>query len=173
MTKSSSYPKYVGMYQPHSRFGDFNNTDPKTGEVYPSMTKQSFVAECDINNILKQFKLTGQITHINEQARTGVYADLPDPIEFQDALSIVENAERAFASLPSVQRARWDNDPEKFLQFMQDPKNAEEIYRLGLAQKPVEPGPTKVVVTNLDQVGGSRSGPGEGGKGAQPPERAR
>ena len=36
-------------------------------DVEPSMTKQSFVDECDINTILQQFAKTGQISHINEK----------------------------------------------------------------------------------------------------------
>lgn len=136
-------PKKIGFYRPHSPV-DQDNTelDLKTGKrvTVPSMARQEFKEQCDINNILKQFKKTGIVQHINAQAQQGAYEDLPDPMEYQDALNAVMAAEDSFASLPSKVRTRFDNDPTKFLDFMQDPKNAEEMYDLGLATRPSEPG---------------------------------
>lgn len=107
-----------------------------TGEIYtpPERTKQSFVAECDINNILKQFKATGMINHVKQAAALGTYVDLPEVDDFQASLNSVMRAEQAFASLPSKLRARFDNDPATFLEFFQDPKNQDEAIKLGLAQ---------------------------------------
>lgn len=142
-------PRSTGIrsfYTPHPRVqytGEL--VDHRTGEVYtpPSRTKQSFLQECDINNIIKSFKVTGQIRHINEKASQGAYADLPDPIEFQDALHAVKAASASFATLPSQVRARFDNDPGRFLEFMSDPANQDEIIRLGLAtdNRPPPPAP--------------------------------
>lgn len=127
------------FYVPHDReatwyTGDVE--DPITGEVThpPSMTKQSFVAECDINNIIKQYRLTGQVRHISAKAAQGTYEDLPDPMEFQDALNVVIQSEEAFATLPSHVRDRFGNDPEQFLQFMANPSNQDEIIKLGLGK---------------------------------------
>lgn len=108
----------------------------KTGEFYKPVprTKQSFVAECDINNIIKSFKVTGQIKHINEKAAQGAYVDLPDPIDFQEALHQVKDAQASFMTLPSQVRSRFDNDPGRFLEFMADPNNQDEIIKLGLAK---------------------------------------
>jgi phage internal scaffolding protein len=124
------------FYHPHQRV-TFNNdlVDLNTGEVTypPSMTKQSFLAECDINNIIKAFKVTGQIKHINERAQQGAYADLPDPQDFQEALHQVRDAQASFATLPAHVRSRFANDPAEFLAFMANPANQDEIIRLGLA----------------------------------------
>lgn len=124
------------FYRPHKRVvytGELVNH--RTGEVFtpPSRTKQSFVQECDINNIIKSFKVTGQIRHMNERAAQGVYADLPDPIEFQDALHAVKEAQASFATLPAAVRSRFQNDPQSFLSFMADPANQDEIIKMGLA----------------------------------------
>lgn len=129
-------PPLRSFYFPHKRVqytGELINH--KTGEVFtpPSRTKQSFVAECDINNIIKSFKVTGQIKHMNERAAQGAYTDLPDPIDFQEALHQVRDAQVAFATLPSHVRARFENDPGQFLDFMSNPSNQDEIIRLGLA----------------------------------------
>lgn len=126
------------FYVPHDRSATWYTgelVDDKTGEIItpPSMTKQAFVAECDINNILKQYRLTGQIRHITAKAAQGAYQDLPDPLDFQDAMNIVLEAQTSFATLPSQVRDRFGNDPEQFLQFMADPANQDEIIKLGLA----------------------------------------
>lgn len=125
----------MSFYRPHKRVV-FINAHPDTGEVKPSMTKQSFVAECDINNIIKSFKLTGMVSHISERAAAGQYVDLPDSVDFQEALATVDQAQRAFATLPSKVRERFGHNPEAFLAFLHDPANEAEARELGLL-KPI------------------------------------
>lgn len=135
-------PKKIGFFRPHKKVTQDNlELDPKSGELkpIPSMARQEFVAQCDINNILKQFKKTGIIQHISANANAGRYEDLPDPLDYQESLHIIMDAEASFASLPSKVRSRFENDPTKFLEFMSDPKNAEEMYELGLATRPAPP----------------------------------
>lgn len=139
VTTLDTYPAF-DFYRPHTRSATwFTNevTDKKTGEVrqMPSMTKQAFVEQCDINNILKQFKLTGQITHMAANAAQGAYMDLPDELDYQASMNTILQGNEAFASLPSKVRTRFDNDPAQFLAFMADERNAEEIVQLGLAKK--------------------------------------
>lgn len=131
------------FYHPHARVTFKNEIiDPATGEVAnpPSMTKQSFVAECDINNILKQFKTSGMLSHVNAQAAQGRYMDLPTEVDFQESLNTVIQAEDAFASLPSKLRSRFGNDPSEFLAFCTDPANKDEMRTLGLLN-PLSPSP--------------------------------
>lgn len=130
------------FYRPHSRVqftGEL--VDPATGEVTspPSMTQQSFVKECDINNIIKQFSQTGMITHISERAAEGAYVDLPESMDFQEALHTVEAARASFASLPSKVRDRFGNSPEAFLEFLHNPSNEDEARSLGLLNPKVAP----------------------------------
>lgn len=132
------------FYTPHERVTfDGTYTDPATGEITTPVrrTKQSFVAECDINNILKQYKLTGQIRHISAKAALGTYEDLPDPMEFQESLNLIIQAEESFASLPARVRDRFGNDPSNFLRFMGDPRNQDEMIALGLATRVPAPEP--------------------------------
>lgn len=134
---------------PHDRSATWYTgelVNEETGEVFtpPRRVKQSFAAECDINNILKQFKMTGQIQHMSAKAAQGVYEDLPDPIDFQQALNTVMDAEASFSTLPSQIRDRFGNDPAAFLDFMANPSNQDEIIKLGLAtdkRPPPEPSP--------------------------------
>lgn len=139
--------KLINHFRPHPRVqytGELLNH--KTGEFFKPVTrvKQSFVAECDINNILKQYSTTGQLKHISAKAATGVYQDLPDEIDFQTSMNIVKQGEMAFATLPSKTRDRFNNDPALFLQFMADPANQDEAIKLGLAtdsRPPPQPTP--------------------------------
>lgn len=129
------------FYVPHARV-TMPEHDRRTGEVPPSMTKQEFVQECDINNIIKSFSKTGQIAHISSKAAQGAYVDLPDPLDYQDALHIAAAAEASFATLPSKVRDRFANDPSRFLEFMSNPDNEAEARTLGLLN-PVPPSPSE------------------------------
>lgn len=124
--------KKYGFYRPHDHFG-FNNMDPETGEILPSMTRQSEMEACDIHNILKQFSQQGFEALVRERAQLGQYADLTSLPEYQSALDTVLSAQAAFASLPSQVRERFLNDPARFVAFLGDPANQDEAIRLGLA----------------------------------------
>lgn len=140
-TTTAPVKKVVTFYRPHKRVRTITDkiVDHKTGEFIdcPSMTKQSFLAETDINNIMKQYSKTGQFNHVNAKLNQGRYADLPLDLDFQDAMNVVAQANEAFASLPSKLRNRFSNDPNEFLAFMHDPENQEEMYKLGLATRPI------------------------------------
>lgn len=97
-------------------------------------TKQQFKDECDINNILRKFERSGLIDHVSRY--NGQYADVTGEVDYQTALDVIFRAEEAFFSLPSKIRARFDNDPQAFLEFVDDPKNRDEMIDMGLARKP-------------------------------------
>lgn len=164
MAKESFKRPSVGFYRPHDRVlatGELVNH--RTGEVFtpPSMTKQSHVAECDINNILKQYKLTGIVRHISAKAEQGTYADLPDNIDFQESLNVVKRSEAAFATLPAAVRSRFNNDPAQFLEFMADPANQDEAIKLGLATR--RPGEDTENGLSPGQGGSAPAAPSAGG----------
>lgn len=101
------------------------------------ITKQEFKDECDINNILRQFTLTGIIEHINKSEAS--FVDLPDMSDFQSSLAIISEAEAAFASLPSKVRDRYQNDPAVFLGALADPSQKEFLTEVGVFQSPAKP----------------------------------
>lgn len=140
-------------YRPHKRvqeLGDLVNVH--TGQVTtpPSMTKQEFVREADINNIIKQYSQSGMLSHVNAKAAQGAYQDLPDSIDFQESLHIIQAAEAAFMTLPAKVRDRFGQDPQQWLAFMEDPNNNDEIRTLGLA-KPLEEAPPPLLVEVLEK----------------------
>jgi len=117
--------------------GTIETIDPKTGEVKittpPSLTKQDAKAECDINNIMKQFSPAAQRQILAMGAQAGTYDDLPDQVDFQESMNLVAAATEAFESLPSRVRERFQNNPGRFLEFINDPKSQAEAIELGLA----------------------------------------
>jgi len=134
--------KQRSFHRPHKRVqytGQLVNHI--TGELFtpPRRVKQAHVPECDINNILKQYSATGQIRHMSAKAAMGAYVDLPDGLDFQEAVNIVLEGEKAFSTLPSKVRDRFGNDPTAFLAFMADGSNQDEAIKLGLATKRVPP----------------------------------
>lgn len=94
-----------------------------------SLTQQQFGDEVDINTIVKRFNLTGQLpTSFNMPT----YGDFTGISDYHSALNIVREADEQFLSLPAHIRARFDNDPGKLIEFLEEPDNRDEAVKLGL-----------------------------------------
>lgn len=100
-------------------------------------TKQQFKDECDINNIVNKYQRTGAIAHANAHQANYDYAT---SLSFYEAMNIVTTGETMFNDLPSSLRRRFENDPAKFLDFVQNEDNTDEMIELGLAT-PLPPEP--------------------------------
>ena len=100
-----------------------------------SLAQQHFKDECDINNILRQFNITGMLP---EQAVSPRYGDFTGIGDYHTALNRVIAAEDEFMSLPATIRARFENDPAQLIDFLDKPENKDEAIKLGLVNKPVE-----------------------------------
>lgn len=98
----------------------------------PSRTKQSFRDECDINNILRQFNVTGQLPIGSVQPQYGDFSGITD---YQSALNAVMAAQDSFLALPAKLRAKFDNDPALFVEFASDEANKDEMKALGLLRE--------------------------------------
>lgn len=101
----------------------------------PSRTQQQFRDECDINNIMKQYKATGSITHVNNRNQ-GVYADLVNLPDYKEQLENVIAARQLFNDLPAALRKRFSNDPQELIDFLSDSNNRDEAIKLGLIDSP-------------------------------------
>lgn len=104
----------------------------------PTLTQQNFADETNINKIMAQFRKTGLIEHVNKHQ--GHYGDYSEPIDFQAALNLVNEAERMFLSLPADIRKHFNNNPDEFLTFTSDPANREKMGEMGL----LDPNPNYV-----------------------------
>lgn len=101
----------------------------------PGRTKQSFKNQCDINFILRGYRKTGVVP----QNVDGEFLDVPGGLDYQAMLNYVMAANAAFAGMPAELRKRFDNNPQKLLEFVGDASNREEAITLGLIDPPEEP----------------------------------
>lgn len=114
-----------------------------------TLTKQEMQKDCDINNIMARFEKTGLIDHVNENK--GSYGDFSEIQSYQISLNQVIAAKAMFDSLPAKIRNRFNNAPQAFLNFVDDPENQEEMQIMGLipnktrADDLEEPEPAKMV----------------------------
>jgi len=101
-----------------------------------TLTQQHFKDETDINNILRQFNITGLLPEAPLSPRYGDFTGIGD---YHTALNQVIAAEDEFMSLPATLRARFENDPAQLIEFLDKPENLDEAISLGLVNKtPVE-----------------------------------
>jgi len=100
----------------------------------PSLAQQHFKDECDINNILRQFNVTGLLP---EQPLSPRYGDFTGIGDYHTALNRVIAAQDEFEALPAQIRARFDNDPANLIEFLENEKNRPEAEELGLVEKSV------------------------------------
>ena len=98
----------------------------------PSLAQQHFKDECDINNILRQFNITGLLP---ESPISPQYGDFTGIGDYHTALNKVIAAQDEFDSLPAQIRARFDNDPASLIEFLNDEANRPEAEVLGLVNK--------------------------------------
>lgn len=94
------------------------------------LTKQADAKDCDINAIFKRYERCGQLPDMI--VRDGRYGDFSEVPSYQEACEIVRFAEEQFLNLDVSIRNRFENDPVKFLAFVHDAKNVDEIERMGL-----------------------------------------
>lgn len=100
-----------------------------------SLTRQEFVQESDLNNIMKRYAAGMPLP---TGARPPIFDDFTNIPDYQKSFDIVARSQELFMQLPSEVRKRFDNDPMSLLAFLNDEKNREEAQKLGLLNKPVE-----------------------------------
>lgn len=100
-----------------------------------SLAQQQFKEESDINTIVERFGLNGELP---VQPVMPQYGDFSGVNDFQSAMNAVLKAQADFMELPAKVRSRFDNDPQKLLEFVADDANIEEARVLGLIKPQVE-----------------------------------
>lgn len=102
-----------------------------------SLTRQEFVSQCNINNIIKKYVKNGIDPFvITQDAKYGDFTNIPS---HQEALDFVLRAEDHFMQLPVELRYRFQNDPGLLMDFLSDSRNREEAVRLGLVVEKKSP----------------------------------
>lgn len=94
----------------------------------PSLAQHHLSEEADINTIVKRFHLTGQLP---SNLRMPEYQDFDQVYDFHSAMNAIKEAEATFMALPAEHRARFGNDPQRLIAFLDDPANHEEAGEMG------------------------------------------
>lgn len=105
----------------------------------PGKTVQSDAIDADINTIVRRFGITGKLpTDVDFVTNL----DLTEaPNTYQAVMDILIAAQNSFGEMPADVRARFNNDPGRFMDFCSDPENLDEMRKLGLAVPKVEEAP--------------------------------
>lgn len=98
----------------------------------PTLAQQHYKEECDINNILQKFSITGILPEAPLSPRYGDFSGIGD---YHTALNRVIAAQEEFEALPAQIRARFENDPAKLIEFLDDEANRPEAEKLGLVER--------------------------------------
>jgi phage internal scaffolding protein len=93
-------------------------------EYTDGRTKQSFKDETDVNLIVAKHAKMNTLSHLEQWG--GQYGDFSD-FDFQEAQNQIANATTMFEHLPSSVRQKFDGNPEKFFNFVNDPENADKL----------------------------------------------
>jgi len=100
-----------------------------------SLAQQQFKEECNINNIMEKFGLTGLIP---QNPLTPQYGDFSGIYDYHSALNAVIDANEQFGALPAQIRDRFMNDPANLIDFLENPENRGEAEKLGLVVQKTE-----------------------------------
>lgn len=104
----------------------------------PSLTQENLSEETNINTIMSRYKKTGVLPEKNGMEPR--YGDFTGYQDYHQSMNAILKAQDSFMTIPAEIRARFGNDPGKFLEFCQNPDNQDEMIDMGLAER-VEPDP--------------------------------
>ena len=96
-----------------------------------SLTEQSHSNECDINSILLRARKTGYVP----QYQGGVFDDFSSVEDYTATRNRIEQAQKAFDSLPADLREKFKNHPANLLEFLSNPGNRAEAEKLKLVKQ--------------------------------------
>lgn len=96
----------------------------------PTRTIQSQEADANINNIVRNFGVTGKLP---ESIRVPQFGDFDSVSDYREAIHAVREAERSFLAMPSALRDELGHDPQRFLEYCADPSNLDNLRKYGLA----------------------------------------
>lgn len=68
-----------------------------------------------------------------------LYGDFSDVDDYHTMMNKIISAQEAFQELPVNIKKRFDQDPGKLIDFLNNPENREEAERLGLVNKKTVP----------------------------------
>jgi phage internal scaffolding protein len=114
--------------------------------------------DADINVLMRRYGITGKMPENPEEITAAMYGDFTTTgiTDYRSAVEAVAKAHEGFMLFPAEIRARYDNDPQQFVEWVNNPQNADEARKFGLVKpKPAawEPSPdTKAIITAVEKT---------------------
>jgi phage internal scaffolding protein len=125
-----------------------------------TITEQHHKTKVDVNSIMARhngsMRVMAQIANLSNYQFDDVTNN-----DFQESMNIVAKAKTTFENLPSKIRTRFENDPAKFMDFISDKNNVDEMVELGLAVRTPEEQPINVNVVNQNNETNTITDPGD------------
>lgn len=120
---------------------DFYKTNGAPKPVHhpggPSLTRQEFADECDLNILMKRYEghaIGGPGLLPPHEAMFVDFSEIPtNLLEYMDQM---KRAEDAFMTLPAPVRKEFENSAHAFVEFASDPENLPQMRTWGLAPPP-------------------------------------
>lgn len=125
--------------------------------VGESLTQQQFAKDADLNELVRIYGGIGRVPVTPLDPRKFGFVDMTGALDLRAILDIGREAVQHFESLPADLRARFHNRVDLLHDWVSDPRNTEECFKLGLLKRPEE-GP-----------GGSAEPPKAGSPSVTPP----
>lgn len=102
------------------------------------LTQQHMAPATEIDSIMGRYYASGEMPRAKQLAE---YGDFDDSMDLQDMLYQLSRGQQAFSQVPSGIRAKFENNPGIFLDWIHDEANYDEAAGLGLvpARQFVEP----------------------------------
>jgi len=118
----------------------------KGGHVFEqTKTEQSQKDEVDINKIVARHgtELIAQVAALQQFTYDDVTGN-----DFQESMNAILQAKESFSLVPSEIRKHFDNDPAKFMDYIHNPENKDQLVAWGLMNPEQEIQPMHVIVDN-------------------------
>lgn len=98
----------------------------------PSKTEQDHKDKCDLNNKVARARNQQE----QKYAKKMFFGDFTDAKDYHDAMNSVIKARNSFNSLDPKIRLRFENNPLKLMEFLQNDNNRAEAIELGFVDPP-------------------------------------
>jgi len=105
-----------------------------------SMTRQEFADDADINVLMARYDKVG-VWPLPPLDALPQYLDVTNVPDLMSAMQLMEDAKRAFMTLPATVRREFDNDPMQFVAFAENPDNLQQMRDWKLAPPAPLPDP--------------------------------
>lgn len=136
-----------------------NDLDKNEDKEYPIidcsgdelLTEQNHKGSVDINNIVSK-QGVDRIAETNNVLALSF--DTNPYNNFQEMMEKVAVGKSAFASLPAQTRDEFDNNPAKYMDYVQNPENRESLIKRGWVEPAPKDEPVEVVMMVHGEDGG-------------------